>query len=330
MQKGSNVSVIESRTVDYEMPSAERKYLVILNPASRSGRAAALANTVDNLFSHILSPVALEITKGPGHARVLAAKYAADYDVIIVMGGDGTVHEVGTGLLSVPAGAAMAVLPVGTGNDFARMLGMNSELKSAALQLCGASFINSDVGLINFSDSTGRHESHFINAVGIGFDGYAASIAPRFKHLPFNSGYLITVLRALANWQAVPAEIRDDVLSDTVRTQLFMMTVGNAMDSGGGFRINPKASIVDGVLDVCLVSHVSILRALRLLPSAAKGQHLDFPEVQYWHSRNLTVNTESPVPIHADGEILSLDAMKFEIRNIPGALRLFVPDPSIL
>ena len=101
-------------------------------------------------------------------------------------------------------------------------------------------------------------------------------------------------------------------------------TIGNAMDSGGGFRINPKASLVDGLLDACLVSEVGVIRALRLLPTAARGGHLQFPEVQYWQTPKLSIQTASPVPVHADGEFLDEAVESLVVELQPGRLELLV------
>jgi diacylglycerol kinase (ATP) len=320
-------------TLDCGMSSEAMKYLAVVNPASRSGRTASIVGDLESLLSVLGPDIQIRVSEKRGEARDIARENAGSTDVIIVVGGDGTVHEVGTGLLDRPRGAAMAVLPSGTGNDFARMLGMDTDLKIAVRQLMGASLEYSDAGHIEFFDSGGQHSTHFINAIGIGFDGYAASLAPRYKHLPFKSGYLVTVLRSLLSWNSSMASIMDLSKDDSAGRdpfdrKMFMMTIGNAMDSGGGFRINPKASLTDGLLDVCLVSHVGLFRALQLLPSAARGSHLVFPEVEYWHSGQLQVDSEMPVPIHADGEILTLGATRINVRVKPGVLPVLAPDPS--
>lgn len=312
------------------MAGLEKKYLAIVNPASRSGRTAALLNDIDGLFAHLGSDVQIVSTTGPGHAEELAAAHASAFDVIIAVGGDGTVHEVSKGLLKAERGAAMAVIPAGTGNDFARMMGMQSEIEAAARQLSDAKVLNSDAGTIRFADNAGQQESHFINAVGIGFDGFAASLAPRYKHLPFNIGYLVTVLRALLSWRASSVSVSDTTLNEPISAKMFMITIGNAMDSGGGFRINPRASLVDGLLDACLVSEVSIMRALRLLPTAARGAHLEFPEVQYWQTPKLSIQTELPMPIHADGEMLTHTATQIEVEILRGALPICIPESTDL
>lgn len=306
----------------------------------------------------------LVVTSAQGDARRLAGDAAGHFDTVLAVGGDGTVHEVAAGLLDNPSRTALAVLPTGTGNDFARMIGMPNAVCEAVEALVTADCVAVDAGYVAWTDrpsvrqstteKTGRadesttggpdgpvpdngaedtvrdrhqHTNWFVNAVGIGFDGFAASLAPKYKHYPFKSGYLVAVLHALLSWKPVPTVITDFAKERKLMYEgdFFMLTVGNGRDSGGGFTINPKASLTDHLLDACLVTNIGIFRALRLLPRAMNGTHLELQEVLYWQSPRLRLCTTQPVPIHADGEVLTVSATEVIVEIRPSALSLLVP-----
>ncbi len=303
------------------------KFIAILNPAARVGRLAGDVESIRQAFSESGLDIQVALTERPLHAMEIARNATDTGRAVLAVGGDGTVNEVARGLMDGNTSQTMAVLPLGTGNDFARMIGMASSLKDAIAQLKTGVVRSVDVGRVTFVEGETSTSTFFVNAAGIGFDGYVATIAPRYKGWPFNMGYLISILVSLATWKSGRVVVRD--LSDpgihVFDQNMFFMTVGNARDSGGGYSINPRASIVDGKLDVCLVAAVSRLRALRMLPAARDGNHLSLNEVRYWHSERIQFSTDTPMPLHTDGEVQSYAVDRLEISVIPGALRVLVP-----
>ena len=302
----------------------------IINPSASSGKVGARAAAILELLRAEGLRVRALYTERPKHATELAVEAAKTSDVVLAVGGDGTSHEVAMGLLATKSGAALAVLPAGTGNDFARMIGMSENPRRAARQLANGVRQQVDVGRVSWSEDNEKCSDAFVNALGIGFDGWAAYLAPKYKGLPLNVGYLVTILAALKSW--IPCGVTVWEESDEKKVmysgRLFFVTVGNGRDSAGGYQINPKASITDGLLDICLVEAIGIFRALRMLPSARTGRHLLLPEVSYWHSRAIRIETDRSLPVHADGEMLSINARTIEVWVDPGALTVIVPSKA--
>lgn len=305
----------------------KKRIVAIINPYARLGRVGDRAREVQAALEWAGLDVTTVFTEKPLHALEIAQTMAREDTILIAGGGDGTVNEVARGIMSSGSAGTMAVLPLGSGNDFARMIGMSEDLKTAVTQLRCAVERQVDVGRVSWEEPTSKGCAHFVNALGIGFDGYAATLVPRFKGYPLGMGYLTAILVALWNWKSVGVNVVDLSSEDVIRYSggLFFVTVGNGQDSAGGYSLNPKASIFDGMLDVCLVEAIGKLRALRMLPLARTGDHLKLPEVHYWHSTGIRVSSERPLPVHADGEIQTLQAISLDVSVAPGALRVLVP-----
>jgi len=310
---------------------ARMKVTAIINPASRVGQTSTRVSEIASALAGSGIDAEILLSERPLHALEMARGASAEGHTILAVGGDGTVNEVVRGILESGTNTALGILPLGTGNDFARMIGMSEDLPTAVRQLRASQRIKVDIGRVQWKDQGEEFSTQFVNAMGIGFDAYAASLAPRFKRYPLQLGYLAAILVALHSWKdrQVTVSDLDPTSSHRFSGELFFITVGNARDSGGGYTINPKASIVDGLLDVCLVRSLHKLRALRMLPSARTGSHLEYDEVQYWHSTGIRIDSERGLPIHTDGEIQSLNATDVVIKVDSGALNVIVPVDKI-
>ena len=307
------------------------KATAIINPASSVGQTSTRVDEVISALGAVGIEAEVVLSERPLHARDVARALGRDGQMVLAVGGDGTVNEVAQGLLESESTSVLGILPLGTGNDFARLIGMSNDLETAVGQLKTAEPVKVDIGRVRWKQADNAFSCIFVNAIGIGFDGHVASIAPRYKGYPFQLGYLAAILVALTTWKDVGVTVSDlDVASSKQFTgPLFFVTVGNARDSGGGYTINPKASIVDGRLDVCLVRSLPKLRALRMLPSARTGGHLEYNEVQYWQSTGIRIEMERGIPIHMDGEVRSLNASEVEVTVDPRALNVMVPTDKI-
>jgi YegS/Rv2252/BmrU family lipid kinase len=303
--------------------------VAVVNPAARHGRLHGDERRIVRAFEDANLPVRIERTNGPGHAVEIARTTPITHRAVVAVGGDGTVNEIARGLLARDDHPPLAVLPLGTGNDFGRALGMSMRLEGAVNQLATAVERRVDVGRVHFSEGHLVRSGLFVNAAGIGFDGHVASVAPRYKGVPFGAGYLLSILHSLATWKAVRAVVSDGSDGSDVRLdeRCFFMTVGNGRDSGGGFSINPRASIFDGKLDVCFVRGLSRRRALRILPLARRGEHLDLAEIRYWVSKHVRIVPDEPLPLHTDGELVSRSVASLDVLVDPAALRVLMPPP---
>ncbi|MFN3596301.1 MAG: diacylglycerol/lipid kinase family protein [Rubricoccaceae bacterium] len=320
------------------------RYAFILNPAARSGRAARLRGALaEGCRAHGLDARFAE-TRAPGDARALAHVLARDADVVVAVGGDGTVGEVVEGLLAPGARgtargtarrAALGVVPAGTGNDFAAHFGFPQRLAGALDVLRAAQRRPLDVlrlrGTSGGAGGGQAWERVVVNGLGLGFDAAAAAGAGRFKRLGGHLAYLASVLSLLRTWAPPPLRVALTAEPGGPPCPLwlgptFLLELGNGSSVGGGFRLTPDADPADGRLDVCLVREVPVWRVLRLLPRVFSGGHVGAPEVTMARGACVTVEAlGAPVPAHLDGEDLPGGLRRLEASVLPAALALVAP-----
>ncbi len=303
---------------------------VLLNPAARGGRNARLRGVLaDHLAAAGVDADVVE-TAGPGDAERIAREIGGVGGLVVVAGGDGTVHEAVNGLAGTDG--TLGVLALGTGNDYAGALGMARDLGAACRQLATAPRRVVDVGHVRWTDAAGAtHERLFANAVGIGFDAYASALAAETKWLGGRAAYLAAVARALWAWRRPSVSVRMQAPGADggpldVAGPLFLCEVGNGPSIGGGFRLTPDAVLDDGWLDVCHVRHLPTRRALWLLPQTFNGSHVTAPEATMARVPSVTL-TAGPggVGIQAEGEVLAADAVEVRVEVRPAALRVVAP-----
>jgi YegS/Rv2252/BmrU family lipid kinase len=300
-----------------------RKVKLILNPMSNMGTAWRMADDLRPIISEH-GGADWSGTVYPTHAIELAKQAALDgYDLVVAMGGDGTVHEVVNGLMLVSEEKrpALGVVPLGSGNDFAHAVGVPPEADRAlALALEGEP---SPVDMIRMVDENGRVE-YIDNTVGIGFD---AVVTIRSHKLPIVRGfmmYLTAVIQTiLLNHHPALMEIDSD--SEKWQETALMFTLCNGAREGGGFIIAPNAKMTDGILDFALVRKCGRLTMFRLLPEFMRGTHMRFPQIKMGQCKTLSIHADRPMYIHADGEIFTsfgsnLRGLTFDV--IPNGLRV--------
>ena len=298
---------------------------MILNPNADLGRAwrqgADLRPIVEQYGGADWSG-----TVYPSHAIELARQAAEEgYQLVISVGGDGTVHEVINGLMQVPAEQRprLGIVPMGSGNDFAHTVGVDLRPAYALQQIFNGKPRRIDVGRLE--DGSGRVE-YWNNALGIGFDATVTIRSRRFTYLHGFLIYFIAVLQTiLLNHDAPRMHITTDRESWT--DELLMLVLCNGSREGGGFQVAPQAVPDDGEHDYVCIGHVSRPMMLRLLPEVMKGTHGRFPQVRMGKLTRMELNSESPLTIHVDGEIYAgfgMDVRQLKVELIPGAVELLV------
>ena len=294
--------------------------LVLLNPAARGGRNRHLHDPLARALARAGLAAEVVETTARGNAEALARAAGHAGRLVVVAGGDGTVHEAVNGLDGT--GGTLAVLPLGTGNDYARALGMPDGLGAAVEALAAAPTRRVDLGRLSWTDPGGTHRRVFANCVGVGFDAQAAARAAETKWLGGQAAYLAAVLRTLWTWRRPVVDVRvrtgarvrraallavasgpdvpgepldplgdEDADADGIdyAGPLFLCEVGNGQSMGGGFFLTPDARLDDGLLDVCLARHLTPGRALRLLPRTFAGGHTGAPEITMARTRRLSL-----------------------------------------
>jgi diacylglycerol kinase (ATP) len=297
-------------------------YRLIYNPTAGGGRARRL---MDQLASRLAEVAELEVmaTRERGHATELARAVADRADMVVIsVGGDGTHHEVVNGLL--PDGVAeVAVIPAGSGNDFAASLGIPGDPEAALTVALNGTPRRVDVG---HAETRDRAE-YFLTVVGAGFDAEVAGlINSRSRAKARTSGkalYLRGILDTLVRYRSDALTITMGDRRETRPTLL--IAAGNAPRYAGGIRICPDAVMDDGLLQVVWVRGLPRLRVLPLLAQAYSGAHLKNPAVETFAADQLTVDGPDRLFVHADGEILG--HLPLHVRVVPRALRIRTPEP---
>jgi len=289
-----------------------RKHAVILNPAAGRGRASrawpGLASRLE------AAGVAFEVleTERPGQGVELAERASHRFEAVIAAGGDGTVHEVANGILRARGGAELGVLPLGSGDDFAKML----PARDAIERLAAAKSMAFDAGVIR-SDGEVRY---FANGMDIGFGAHGAhnirKVPRMFTGL---AAYLGAIALTMVRYPTLSVRLQLDDDAPTRQTTA-MTAVMNGRALGGSFLACPDARADDGVLDVMVAEGVGRLEILGLVPKFMRGTHVRDPRIRLARARRVTIESETPLLVEADGEIAFEDARRLEIEVLPGAL----------
>ena len=294
----------------------------IVNPAARAGSGSALAQRVaDRLRSAGVDVRTREPVDAAGTADAVRALSRDPGDGILVAGGDGTV-ALALGELH-GSGIPLGIVPTGTGNDLARILGLGDrDADAAAHAVIGSASRHIDLARVTAPD--GR-VSWFSTVLASGFDSKVNDRANRMRWPRGPLRYTIAILREFLVLRAIPYELELELPGgDTVRVaeDLLVAAVGNTRSYGGGIPICPDAAPDDGLLDVTLVRSAGRLRLLRLLRKVYAGTHAGEPEVSTYRVSAVTLRAVG-VTAYADGEPLGSLPLRVDVE--PGALTVFVP-----
>jgi diacylglycerol kinase (ATP) len=289
-----------------------------LNPASGRGTGRARRGELEALLQRYAAGSEWQVveTSAPGHASALAAEVAVGGATIVAAaGGDGTYGEVANGI--VGTSARLGIIPLGTGNDFARALGLNTDLERSVRTLFEGTPHAIDLG------RTG--DRYFINVAGCGFDAAVAERVNRgFRRLRGTSAYVAAVYQTLLSFRA--AEMRL-VLDGEIRTVRAMLcSIANTPTYGGGMKIAPDARIDDGWFDVCILAEAGRFEFMRAFPRVFKGTHVTHPKVTILRARVVSVESDRPLPVLVDGDVLDTTPAHFQIH--PAAIQVMTPRDS--
>lgn len=284
-------------------------YHVIVNPGSRSGAGNRIWQGLRSRFLAENVSFKEYRTCYRGHAGRIASSITApgvwkEDDILVVIGGDGTVNEVVTGIRQLQK-VILGYIPSGSGNDFARGLGIPSDAEQAAELLKTGKTTAIDVGRVNISGRIRR----FVISSGIGFDASICqeALSSRIKNVLnlLHLGkltYIAIALRQLFTFREFQMEfILEDKRKITFRRVLFA-TAMNMKCEGGGVRFCPGAVCTDGKMDWILVEGLSCWKRLALFPLAVLGKHTGFHQVHIWKARTAVLKTDRKLPVHLDGE----------------------------
>ncbi len=253
-------------------------------------------------------------TAYPGHGVELAERAARDYDAVIAAGGDGTVHEVANGLLRARGGAHFGVLPLGSGDDYVKMFPARDPVE----RLAAPRSLAFDAGVIRSAGET----RYFANGMDIGFGAHGAyNIRKVPRVFTGLAAYLGAIALTLLRYPKLPVRLQLD--DDPPYEQTTAMTaVMNGRAFGGSFHVCPEARTDDGMLDLLVADGVGRLAILGLVPKIMRGAHGGDPRLKLLQARRVTIESDAPLLVEADGEIAFEGARRLEVEVLPGALKV--------
>ncbi len=313
------------------------RVLVVLNPSARRGGAGGRKLKLETALRAAGLGYDLVETTGPGDAQALArASSGRGYTVILAAGGDGTINEVVNGMAEAASPGMglgkLAIFPIGTGNDLSfallsHALGCPRSPEEVAAAITGGRTRRIDVGLLRVRGASGEVSRYFSNNIGIGLEASVTLATHRIRGLRGPLLYLAAALLALRRYKTPWAEINwetEDGQNQSLARRITLVSIGNGVRAGGGFRITPDARLDDGLLDAAVARDLTRRRILVLLPQAIVGAHTRSPAVQMIRCRRLALRFDQPLPVHLDGEVVAEDAEEVEATLEPGRLEIIV------
>ena len=304
------------------------KVLFVVNPAAGHDRGLARWGKGRALAAALWPKHAISVTERPGHGRELTrAAILAGTELVVAVGGDGTLGEVVDGYLSVPAagrtGASIATLPAGSGCDFSRHMGVprNPEAWAAAMSAAMSSGRRKhvDAALASFRTGDGALRSrHFLNVAALGLAGdVAVGVEKRGKALGGTLTYLLEGLFAVAGARPKRMKLVVDGREESP-TEYHMVAAANTSTIGGGMKLAPEADAQDGLLDLLTVGALSRMELLRLMPSIYAGGHVGATGIVLRRARRIEIYPDEPLALNLDGDLDGFAPAVFEA--LPNAI----------
>ncbi len=311
------------------MTNKIRTFLIVVNPVSGRGRGLRTAKAVAQELRDRGHNVTVRRTTRSGDAEAMVMEQGqtedAQPDCIVACGGDGTIQEIANGLVSLKNTNAndanrdtvvpvMGLAPSGRCNDFGRALGISRKAEFIADVLAEGTPMPIDLGRVN--------DRCFCTVATIGIDAAVSSYVDTMR-VPITGtmAYLYGALRVLFRY--VPQQLKISGDFGTIERPVFLASSANTSTYGGAIPIVPGAAPTDGLLDLCVINHMRTLRTLAMVGRVLRGRHVEAPEVQIIRTERLTIETDPPLELWADGE--RIGHTPAAITALPGAVRIMLP-----
>jgi YegS/Rv2252/BmrU family lipid kinase len=308
------------------------RLLVILNPYAGRGaagkardRLAAALHRAGLTFDLVATAARMEAI------TLAAAARQSGYTTIVAAGGDGTVNEVVNGLAQVtPEGdviGRLAMLPVGTGNDLADMLGLPHDFSAAAARIAAGQTRRIDVGCAVLTSPSTTLVRFFDNNLGLGFEAQVTQESYSIHRLAGTLRYVVAALRALRSYRLPFAEVSWEAVDghwEERAQRTLLISLGNSRRTGGVFYLTPDAELDDGLFDLGVARALPRWRVPILMPKVLRGAHRDEPVIELTRCRRLRFTCAETMPVHLDGEVVMPDVQQAEVVIQPRRLEIVV------
>jgi len=284
---------------------------VIVNPAAGRGNGRKIGSRIRDSFAG----ASIVETREPGEEAELARRaIERGATSLVSVGGDGTCSGIAGAIVTSGGDCGLAVVPCGTGNDFAKTLGVRaySSDQIAALVSLGETK-RIDVGLAD--------GHYFLNNCGFGFDASVLEASKNVRWLKGDAVYIYSALAQLFTYRGTAVSVNG--IRGLKSAQILMITVSNGRSLGGAFRIAPGASVTDEELDTCFFADSNVVERVRLFAAALRGTHLTLPPVTSARIRELVLTFEGRPGMEIDGELRHAKSARVELKCVPRALSVF-------
>jgi diacylglycerol kinase (ATP) len=282
-----------------------RKYFIIINPASGARKTTKKLNKITRALSDSGANYEIFETRPDFHSDLIIDKFfnPSIYTDILIIGGDGTIHETANGITS--SMTPVSIISSGTGNDTVRTLLGTLKLNKQINIAIDGKVKSIDTGICN--------NMIFTNGFGIGFDGKVVeNMVKNGKMFKGHFSYFYTVLALLAGYKESNLSISID--GNRIERTVFLMTVAKGKSFGGGFLLNPDAKDNDGLLDICIINRIPIYKRFFFLPLMKYGIHKSLKEVEFFKCKECIIEYNDKMVAHLDGEFVGNPPFKINIR----------------
>lgn len=305
-----------------------KKHLIILNPSAAKGTAIGKKPEIDKLLREAGLAYTLIVSEKPGAPVTLAAQaHEQGYDVVVAVGGDGTVNEVINGLMTAKKAGksipSLGVIPAGRGNDFAASMGIPPDMIHAVKAIAVGKSRMIDIGLLTGGDYP--EGKYFGNGVGIGFDtivGFEAAKLPSF--LSGTPGYLIAAIKTMFLYYKAH-RFRVVLDQEIIEQPCLIVSIMNGKRMGTSFMMAPRSQPDDGLLNLMIIDQVSRMGIIKLMGKIMSGSQEGQPFVKMPLSGTVEITAlTGSLPVHADGETICKAGDKLSVRIFPRQIDLII------
>lgn len=297
---------------------------VIINPLARGGSTGKKWPQISELLKDAGLSFDHDFTEGVGHGTELARE-AVDkgYELVITVGGDGTVNEVINGLVDEggKCRATLGIISTGTGGDLVRTLGIPRDYVQACHLFSNFKRVTIDLGAVEFVRGNETVQRLFFNTAGLGFDAAVVEgTSRRLKIIRGTVPYVVGLLTTLVTYRNKEVVLSIDGAKQEGR--VLFIVVNNGRYFGGGMKVAPDADLCDGLLDVVIGGDAGKIEVLRTLPRIYSGTHITHPKIKLYQAKSIQVESTERLLLQLDGELVGKAPASFRV--VPAALTVAI------
>lgn len=297
---------------------------VIVNPAAGAGKTGKKWPQIMVLLKGLGIDFEHDVTEAPGHAMELAkSAVGKGYELVVSVGGDGTIHEIANGLYEAGGSAdvAVGIVNTGTGADYIRTIGVPRGYKEACQCLLSPGRRTVDLGVVEYTKDGKPMKRLFVNFAGIGFDAEVVrATTEKFKALGDMPSYLMGLFSTLMSYENRDVSIVVD--GEHGERRVCTVLLNNGRYAGGGMMPAPNADPGDGFFDVVIIDNITKPDLIVSIPRIYRGTHLTHPKVTLMRAREVEIRPKLTSAVQADGELLGETPVSFSV--LPAALKVII------